>query len=101
MSTPHPNVPADWADDPYWRAAVCLLHPYGNRAFQHATGNGIDFTGLLEDGWSSGELRIIQAAASLWDGSVAVSLLELVAGLDEPNWRRLLSALTIMREGLA
>lgn len=100
MTTPHVNVPADWADDPYWSAAVCLLHPIACRAFTFATGHGIDFPGMLAAGWSSGELRVIEAAASLWDGSVTVSLLDLVAALDAPNWTRLMQAMAIMRAGL-
>ncbi len=100
MNAPHANVPADWADDPYWAAAVCLLHPLGARAFDFASGDGIDYPGMLAAGWSAGERRLIEAAASLWDSNHTVSLLDLATGLDHGNWTRLLQALHIIRQGL-
>ncbi len=101
MTAPHANIPADWADDPYWTAAVCLLHPIdAGRPFTYATGHGIDFPAMLDAGWSGGERRVIEAAASLWDGSVTVALLDLVAALDEPNWTRLCQAMAMLRAGL-
>ena len=95
----HPNLPDGWQYDPYWQAAAYLLDSLGSRVWAHVTDTGIDYPGILEEGWSGGQRRIIQAAASMWDGQ-PVSLLDLTAGLDETNWQRFLLALAMLRAGL-
>lgn len=98
MST-HPNLPDGWQYDPYWQTAAYLLDGLDPRVWHHVTADGIDYQGMLAEGWSGGERRLLQAAASMWNGQ-PVSLLDLAAGLDEANWQRLLLALATLRAGI-
>jgi hypothetical protein len=95
-----PNLPDRCEDDPYWQAARTLLDPFDYRVWEHVTPHGIDFPAILDQGFSGGERRLLQAAASLWDGQQTVSLLDLTTGLDDPSWNRLVQALSVLRDGL-
>lgn len=94
-------LPDGWARDPYWHAAVHVLEQFGDdaRIWAHVNAAGINYAAILGEGtWSSGEMRVLQAAASLWNGA-PVALLDLVGGLDDGYWWLLIEALHIQRDG--
>ncbi len=97
------RLPADWAADAYWRAAVHILDHFPDsdvRVWAHVSPEGIDYPAILDEpGWSGGERRIVQAAASLWSDT-PVSLLDLLAGVSDRPWQRISEAITILRDGL-
>ena len=96
------SLPEGWQYDPYWRAAARILDGFATddaRIWAHISTTGLDYPGILAEGWSGGQRRILQAASSLWSDT-PVSLLDLVAGLDEGWWQRITEALAIMRDGL-
>lgn len=99
----HPPFPDGWQYDPYWQTAAVLLDGFDAsdaRVWRHVTPFGIDYAAILDEpGWSGGERRILQAAASMWAGQ-PVSLLDLTAGLGEAYWQRLTRALAVLRSGL-
>ncbi len=96
-----PELPAGWATDAYWRAAVHILAAFGDdgRVWDHVSPSGIVYPAILEEGWSSGERRVLQAAASLWDDS-PVSLLDVLSGVSDRYWQLIVEAAQILRDGL-
>jgi len=100
--TSRPGLPADWATDPYWRAAMEILDGFpadDARIWAHVSPAGIDYRAILDEGWSGGQRRILQAAAALWDGRT-VTLLDVLTSLDEGWWQRITEAMSILRDGL-
>lgn len=95
------ELPGGWAADPYWRTALHLLTclPDDARIWAHVIPDGIDYPAILDEAWSGGERRVLQAAASLWDGA-PVSLLDLIGGISDGYWQRLTAAIAILRDGL-
>ena len=97
-----PELPAHWTTDPYWRAAVHILDGFpadDARIWAHVSTAGIDYRAILDEGWSGGQRRILQAAAALWDGRT-VTLLDVLTSLDEGWWQRITEAMSILRDGL-
>ena len=101
-ATSRPELPADWATDPYWSAAVHLLDSFGDdgRVWAHVTPEGIDYPAILDEGWSGGQRRILRAAASLWNDETPVSVLDILAGVGDAHWQRFIEAAQILRDGL-
>jgi len=100
--TSRPGLPAHWAADPYWRAAMEILAGFpadDARIWAHVSPAGIDYRQILDEGWSGGQRRILRAAASLWDGT-PVSLLDILAGVSDVWWERISEAMSILRDGL-
>jgi hypothetical protein len=103
-------LPGHLLEDSAWRAALHILtaglFARDRRVWAHVDpeGAGIDFEAILaEVTWSSGERRLLAAAASLFGAEPPtglVDLTELVGGLDERGWRLLLGALALRRAGL-
>ena len=102
QNTDRPGLPADWAADPYWSAAVHILDSFGDdaRVWAHVSTAGIDYPAILAEAWSGGQARILQAAASLWDGT-PVSLLDILAGVSDVWWERISEAMRLLRGGLS
>lgn len=108
------RLPAHLAGDSAWRAALHILDAplfaTDRRVWAHVTldplESWIDFPAMLAEGWSPSAAALLVAAAHLWADAATVDELppldldDLVARLDDGNWRRLLGALAIRRAGL-
>jgi hypothetical protein len=103
-------VPDRLLEDSAWRAALHILtaslFARDGRVWTHLDLEGawIDFDAIMAEGtWSSGERRLLGAAASLFGAehpTGLVDLTDLVGGLDDHGWRLLLGALALRRAGL-
>lgn len=62
--------------------------------FEH---HEIDFSRMLDNGWSHGERLMIRAANDLFNGDERVGLDELLSTLDDTNLRIVLDAIAIRR----
>jgi hypothetical protein len=60
-------------------------------------GLGIDFEGLLDTPWSSGECVLVGAAAALWTGHEGVPLAGIVTSLDDDNLIAVLEGIALRR----
>lgn len=80
------------------REAMAAVHVLSRMPFirvgQALDRDGIDFEGLLDMPWSSGERVLIGAAAALWSGDEGVPLADIVTSLDDDN-------LLVVLEGIA
>ena len=108
------QVPAFLLEDSSWRAALHILDAslfaHDRRVWAHVDLDPlepwIDFPAMLTEGWSPSIAALLVAAGHLWADAPTVDQLppldldDLVARLDDPNWRRLLGALAIRRAGL-
>jgi hypothetical protein len=103
------TVPDHLLADSAWRAALHLLtaDPFAHdrRVWAHVDLDQglIDFDAILAESWSSGERRLLGAAASLFGAEYPaglVDLTELAGGVDDTNWRLLLGALALRRAGM-
>jgi hypothetical protein len=108
------QVPAFLLEDSSWRAGLHIpdapLFAHDRRVWAHVDLDPlepwIDFPAMLAEGWSPGVAALLVAAAHLWADAPTVDELppldldDLVARLDDGNWRRLLGALAIRRAGL-
>ena len=108
------QVPALLLADSAWRAALHVLDAPRSARDPRVWGHvdldpqapWIDFPAMLAEGWSPSVAALLVAAAHLWADAATVQQLppldldDLVARLDEGNWRRLLGALAIRRAGL-
>jgi hypothetical protein len=103
------TVPDHLLADSAWRAALHLLtaDPFAHdrRVWAHVDLDQglIDFDAILAESWSSGERRLLGAAASLFGAEYPaglVDLTELAGGVDDTNWRLLLRALALRRAGM-
>jgi hypothetical protein len=103
------TVPDQLLADSAWRAVLHLLtadlFAHDQRVWAHVDLDqaGIDFDAILAESWSSGERRLLGAAASLFGAehpTGLVDLTELAGGLDDSNWRLLLGALALRRAGM-
>ena len=108
------QVPAFLLADSAWRAVLHILDApvfvRDPRVWVHVDLDPrepwIDFPAMLAEGWSPSITALLVAAAHLWADAATVDQLppldldDLVARLDDDNWRRLLGALAIRRAGL-
>jgi hypothetical protein len=103
------TVPDHLLADSAWRAALHLLtaDPFAHdrRVWARVDLDQglIDFDAILAESWSSGERRLLGAAASLFGTEYPaglVDLTELAGGVDDTNWRLLLGALALRRAGM-
>jgi hypothetical protein len=103
------TVPDHLLADSAWQAALHLLtaDPFAHdrRVWAHVDLDQglIDFDAILAESWSSGERRLLGAAASLFGAEYPaglVDLTELAGGVDDSNWRLLLGALALRRAGM-
>ena len=103
------TVPDHLLADSAWRAALHLLtanlFALDRRVWAHVDLDqaGIDFDAILAESWSSGERRLLEAAASLFGAehpTGLVDLTELAGGVDDTNWRLLVGALALRRAGM-
>jgi hypothetical protein len=103
------TVPDHLLADSAWRAALHLLtaDPFAHdrRVWARVDLDQglIDFDAILAESWSSGERRLLGAAASLFGAEYPaglVDLTELAGGVDDTNWRLLLGALALRRAGM-
>jgi hypothetical protein len=103
------TVPDHLLADSAWRAALHLLtadlFAHDGRVWAHVDLDQgfIDFAAILAESWSSGERRLLGAAASLFGAEPLIGLVdltELVGGLDDTNWGLLLGALALRRAGI-
>jgi hypothetical protein len=97
---PRLELPADAFTDVYWRAALLLLTRFGERAgkvWDHVGPHGIDFTAMVDEPFSGGELLVVLTARALFTGDIYEgSLTELAFRLDPESWARLMAAFDIL-----
>jgi hypothetical protein len=106
------RLPAWVWQDSAWRAALHVLtgdrFAADPRVWSHVDleQGWIDWPAILAEGWSPAVAALLVAAAHLWADAATVDQLppldldDLVARLDDGNWRLLLGALAIRRAGL-
>jgi hypothetical protein len=113
VTGPRP-LPAFLLEDSAWRAVLHVLDApmfaRDQRVWSHVGLDPIepwiDFPAMLAEGWSPAVAALLVAAAHLWADAATIDQLppldldDLVARLDDGNWRRLLGALAIRRAGL-
>ena len=102
--TPYEPSDAEWRlldrldRSPTDREALSAVHVLTRVPFARISGAmdrfGIDFEGLLDTPWSSGERVLVGAAAVLWTGDEGVRLADIVRSLDDAN-------LIVVLEGIA
>jgi len=85
-------------------AAVAVFLGYGPvsatpRFHRHADRAGVDWAGVLGEGWSSSERFLVCSAAALWGARLGGVDLSRVAFLGEFQYRLLLAMLAARRSG--
>ena len=105
-------IPARLLADSAWRAVLHVLaaDPFARdpRVWAHVDleEGWIDWPAILDEGWSPSVAALLVATAHLWGDAATVDALpplgldDLVARLDDGNWRLLLAALALRRLGL-
>jgi hypothetical protein len=105
-------LPAHLLGESAWRAALHVLtssrFASDRRVWAHVDLEQawIDWPAMLAEGWSPATAALLVAAAQLWGDAPTVDQLppldlgDLVARLDDGNWRLLCAALAIRRAGL-
>ena len=101
------TAPAWWPewvkDDSDYRAALYILDApvlrgKGRQLFDDTT-RSIRFQDVPSLDWSSGQMVVVKAARSLFNGMTEVSLRELAGALDDASFERVMTAMRLWRDG--